>query len=225
MRVEDFDFALPPELIAQQPAAVRTASRLLHVPDGDAPFGDLRFPDLGNLLRPGDLLVLNDTRVLPGRLHGRKSSGGQIEMLLEREISSHRALVQLRASHPPGAGTELVFEGKVRARVAGRAGQFFLLDFDQPLRQVLHAHGHVPLPPYIRRPDEIRDRERYQTVYAAREGAVAAPTAGLHFDEAFLAGLRDHGVGIATLTLHVGAGTFQPLREGQLASGRLHAER
>ncbi len=219
----DFRFELPAELIAQQPLPQRAASRLLHLaPDGAVE--DRDFCELAALLRPGDLLVLNDTRVLPARLSGRKASGGRVEMLLERCLGTRLALAQLRASKSPRAGSELFFDAGVRASVLGRSGAFYLLRFSQPLAGVLETIGHVPLPPYISRPDEPLDRERYQTVFARKPGAVAAPTAGLHFDERQLRRLRSRGVEIATLTLHVGAGTFQPLREEQLESGRLHAE-
>jgi len=223
MRPEDFDFELPPELIAQQPLADRSASRLLHVAAGGA-FTEHRFDQLGGLLEPGDVLVLNNTRVIPARLFGQKATGGRVEMLLERILGSRRALVQLKSSRSPAVGTELVFEPGVYATVQGRDGAFFELEFVDEVATVLQRHGHVPLPPYIERADEPADRERYQTVYAREPGAVAAPTAGLHFDAALLAGLREQGVLIAEITLHVGAGTFQPLRPEQLAQQRLHAE-
>jgi S-adenosylmethionine:tRNA ribosyltransferase-isomerase len=224
MQIADFDYELPESLIAQQPAAERTASRLLYLPR-DGACQDLQVPARERLLNRGDLLVVNDTRVMPSRLFGRKASGGRIEMLLERILGERQARVQLRASHPPGPGVELEFEGGIRARVAGRDGEFFRLEFEEPVAEALARAGHVPLPPYIRRPDTAADRERYQTVYAASPGAVAAPTAGLHFDAALLARLRARGVTTAALTLHVGAGTFQPVREAQLARARLHAER
>jgi S-adenosylmethionine:tRNA ribosyltransferase-isomerase len=186
---------------------------------------DLSIPDFSDLLRAGDLVVVNDTRVLPARLFGRKSSGGKVEMLLERPLDSHRALAQLRASRSPGVGAELTFENEVRATVVGREGAFFVLEFADPLEATLERYGHVPLPPYIERPDDAADRERYQTIYAQAPGAVAAPTAGLHFDRQQFDRLAAQGVDIASVTLHVGAGTFAPLREAQLSSGRLHAER
>ncbi len=220
----DFHFELPDELIAQAPLAERTASRLLHVPAaGD--YADLQFADVGTLLRPGDLLVMNDTRVIPGRLFGRKASGGRVEMLLERLLEPDLALVQLRSSRSPAEGSELLFEPNIAATVEGRKENFFILRFAEPLEPLLEQYGHVPLPPYIDRADEADDRERYQTVFARKPGAVAAPTAGLHFTDELLAELRAAGVSTTRITLHVGAGTFLPLRDEQLESGRLHSER
>ena len=224
MQPGDCNYDLPPELIAQAPLPERSASRLLHVvPDGG--LDDLNIPDFANLLRSGDLLVVNDTRVLRARLFGQKATGGKVEMLLERPLGETSALAQLRASRAPGVGVELTFEGGATATVTGREGEFFVLKFRGPLQDILEAHGHVPLPPYIERSDDAADRERYQTVYARALGAVAAPTAGLHFDRGQLNRLRAKGVDMETLTLHVGAGTFAPLRDAQLESGRLHAER
>lgn len=220
----DFNYELPTELIAQSPLAKRDASRLLHVPVAGS-YRELRFSELGCLLRPDDLLVLNDTRVIPGRLYGRKSTGGRIEILLERILEPCLALVQLRASHAPRAGNELHFESGMRAVVEGRQDEFFLVRFASAIEPYLLTHGHVPLPPYIQRRDDSDDRERYQTVFAREAGAVAAPTAGLHFSEALLASLQAAGVRLARLTLHVGAGTFMPLRPEQIAAGRLHRER
>jgi S-adenosylmethionine:tRNA ribosyltransferase-isomerase len=220
----DFDYALPEELIAQRPLPERTASRLLHVTAAGG-VADLHFPDLLSLLRPGDLLVVNESRVIPARVFGRKESGGRIEMLIERVLEDDVALVQLRASHPPKPGGWIELEGGARALVAERREPFFLLRFTTPVAALLERAGHVPLPPYIHRPDEAADRERYQTVFAKQPGSVAAPTAGLHFDQALLGRLRAKGVSVAALTLHVGAGTFAPPRESQIAAGRLHAER
>jgi S-adenosylmethionine:tRNA ribosyltransferase-isomerase len=221
----DFEYDLPPELIAQQPLAERSASRLLHVrADSDA-FSEYRFADLPGLLEPNDLLVLNNTRVLPGRLFGKKLSGGQIEMLLERVLESRLALVQLRANRAPAIGSRLIFEPDIEAEVEGREGRFYRLRFGKDIEPLLAAHGHVPLPPYIDRADIAADRERYQTVYARNPGAVAAPTAGLHFDEALLGQLAAKGIRTASLTLHVGAGTFLPLEDEQLEKGELHAEK
>jgi len=220
----DFSYDLPTELIAQSPLAKRDASRLLHVP-AFGPYHELQFSELGSLLRPDDLLVLNDTRVIPGRLYGRKSTGGRIEILLERILEPCLALVQLRASHAPRAGSELHFESGMLAIVEGRQDEFFLVRFGSAIEPYLLKHGHVPLPPYIERHDDMADRERYQTVFARETGAVAAPTAGLHFNEALLASLQAAGVRIARLTLHVGAGTFMPLRQEQIVAGRLHRER
>ncbi|MFZ1625908.1 MAG: tRNA preQ1(34) S-adenosylmethionine ribosyltransferase-isomerase QueA [Gammaproteobacteria bacterium] len=220
----DFNFELPPELIAQQPLPERTASRLLELrPDGV--LNDRQFAELPELLRSGDLLVVNDTRVLPARLYGAKASGGRIEMLLERLLSSDEALVQLRSSHAPKPGSTLSFDGGVSATVLRRQDEFFVLRFARPVVEVLDQAGHVPLPPYIHRADATADRERYQTVYARERGSVAAPTAGLHFSEALLSALAAQGVAFGRLTLHVGAGTFAPLRPHHLKTGRLHAER
>ncbi len=222
MNPEDFDFDLPAALIAQAPPAERSSSRLLHLSTHG--LTDRRFTDLPDLLRPDDLLVVNESRVVPARLFGRKASGGRIEMLLERLLSDDAALVQLRASHPPLPGVQLAFDGGMTATVVGRRDAFFELRFAGPLLPELERHGHVPLPPYIRRPDLPADRERYQTVYARDPGSVAAPTAGLHFDSGLLAALANRGIGRAAVSLHVGAGTFSPLRPEQLALGRLHAE-
>jgi len=223
VKPEDFSYELPLELVAQQPLAERSASRLLNL-RGDGVPEDLVFPDLAGLLRPGDLLVVNDTRVIPARLLGAKRSGGRVEMLVERVLGEHLALVQLRASHAPRPGSWLDF-GADAARVCERREPFFVLEFSAPVMAVLERSGHVPLPPYIRRPDAAADQQRYQTVFAREAGAVAAPTAGLHFDNAMLERLAARRVGLASVTLHVGAGTFAPLRPVQLATGRLHAER
>lgn len=224
MEPADFNFELPPALIAQQPLAERTASRLLELGSGGQ-LVDRHFADLPGLLRPGDLLVVNDSRVLPARLFGTRASGGRVEMLLERILSADEALVQLRSSHAPKPGATLSFDGDVSATVLGRQDEFFVLRFARPVVEVLDEAGHIPLPPYIRRDDETADRERYQTVYARERGSVAAPTAGLHFTEGLLASLSAQGVGFCRLTLHVGAGTFAPLRPHHLKTGRLHAER
>jgi S-adenosylmethionine:tRNA ribosyltransferase-isomerase len=225
LRLSDFDYALPPELIAQAPAAERRASRLLHVrPDALA---DLRFADLPALIAPGDLVVLNDTRVIRARVHARRPTGGRVELLLERLVAEDEAWMQLRASHPPQAGGTLELPGGATAEVLGRDDRFFHLRFHGtgPLLAWLERHGEVPLPPYIRHPGDAADAERYQTVYARHPGAVAAPTAGLHFDAPLLDGLRDAGVDVAFVTLHVGAGTFQPVKVDDLAQHRMHTER
>ena len=226
MRKSDFHYSLPAELIAQFPASPRTASRLLHLDGASGAVRDLRFTDLPSLLRAGDLLVFNDTRVIPARVHGRKDSGGRIEVLIERIRDAHRVLAQVRASKPPKPGQKLALEGDVTVEVRGREGEFYELAFDgeAPVTEVLERIGHVPLPPYITRPDETTDRERYQTVYARHRGAVAAPTAGLHFDAAMLAALEARGVERAFVTLHVGAGTFQPVRVDDISEHRMHAE-
>jgi S-adenosylmethionine:tRNA ribosyltransferase-isomerase len=220
----DFNYDLPTELIAQEPLARRDASRLLYVP-AESEYQEYQFRQVSQLLQPGDLLVFNDTRVIPGRLFGQKASGGKVEMLLERILEPTLARVQLRSSRSPSEGSQLIFEPGINAVVEGRDGAFFLLRFEAELQPILEQHGHVPLPPYIRRDDQLEDRERYQTVFAREPGAVAAPTAGLHFNDDLLADLERKGVELAKLTLHVGAGTFLPLRAEQLASGRLHRER
>jgi S-adenosylmethionine:tRNA ribosyltransferase-isomerase len=222
--INEFDYELPAELIAQTALPKRAASRLLHV-DADGSLEDLAIPDFSGLLRDGDLVIVNDTRVLPARIYGRKATGGKLELLLERPLDEFRALAQLRASRSPAVGAELTLDGGVRATVIGREAEFFVLEFAEPIEQTLERHGHTPLPPYIERPDDEADRERYQTVYAREPGAVAAPTAGLHFDDEQLARIRARGVEIESVTLHVGAGTFAPLRPAQLESGHLHAER
>ncbi len=222
MRLGDFDFELPPELIAQHPGARRADSRLLHVtPDA---LTDLRFPDLPTLLAPGDLLVFNDTRVIRARLHGVKDTGGRVEALVERVLDAHDALVQLRASKPPKPGTRLRWRTS-GATVLAREDGFWRLRFDDDVHECLQREGALPLPPYIERAPEAADEERYQTVYAREPGSVAAPTAGLHFDEAMLQQLRSRGVRSAFVTLHVGAGTFQPVRVEDLSQHRMHAER
>ena len=222
--LRDFDYRLPPELIAQAPTAERTGSRLLHVQG--ATLTDLAFRDLPRLLAPGDLLVFNDTRVVKSRLIGRKPTGGGVELLLERALGPNEALFQLRASHPPRVGGEVQLPGDVRATVLARDGRFFRLRFEglSSLLAYLDRHGEVPLPPYIARPAGADDEARYQTVYARQIGAVAAPTAGLHFDTATLASLQRLGFDCVYLTLHVGAGTFQPVETEDLARHRMHAE-
>ena len=194
----DYHFDLPPGLIAQQALTERTASRLLHVGTGLA---DLHFSDMPGLLRPGDLLVANDSRVLPARLFGQKATGGKVEILLERILGENDALVQLRSSHAPKPGARLTFGPEVSAGVLERRDEFFALRFSCPVVAVLETFGHVPLPPYIRRGDDVADRGRYQTVYAREQGSVAAPTAGLHFDAALLTALSAQGVYFSTLTL------------------------
>ncbi|MBA1149621.1 tRNA preQ1(34) S-adenosylmethionine ribosyltransferase-isomerase QueA, partial [Ectothiorhodospiraceae bacterium WFHF3C12] len=226
MQVSDFHFELPEALIADRPLTERTASRLLCLDGATGEVADRMFGDLESLLRPGDLLVLNDTRVIPARLHGRKSTGGRVEVLVERLLDAHRALAHVRASKSPGAGTRLNLEGGIAADVIGRDGALFELRFqgDIPVLELLEAHGHMPLPPYIRREDTADDRDRYQTVFARAPGAVAAPTAGLHFDEAMLQRLRDKGVETTCVTLHVGAGTFQPVRTERVEDHHMHRE-
>jgi S-adenosylmethionine:tRNA ribosyltransferase-isomerase len=223
-KVRDFDYKLPPDLIAQVPAARRSASRLLHV-DG-LRHADLAFTDLPSLLVPGDLLVLNDTRVVHARIHARKPSGGRAELLLERIVGDDEAWVQVRASHAPRVGSSLELPGGARARVLAREDRLYRLAFEStgPLLAWLERHGETPLPPYITHRPGPEDDTRYQTVYARVPGAVAAPTAGLHFDDALLALLAADGVEHAFVTLHVGAGTFLPVQTYDLAQHRMHAE-
>jgi S-adenosylmethionine:tRNA ribosyltransferase-isomerase len=224
MRLSDFHYDLPEELIAQQPSERRGDSRLLHLPaDVPAPF-DRRFADLPGLLREGDLLVFNDTRVIPARLYGTKSTGGRVEILIERLIDAHDAVVQIRASKSPKPGG-MIRVGDRELAVVGREDDFYRVRVaNGDLAGLLEAHGHMPLPPYIQRDDTAADRERYQTVYAERPGAVAAPTAGLHFDQGMLDRLAAAGVASARVTLHVGAGTFQPVRVQELDRHCMHSE-
>ena len=225
MQRADFTYELPDALIAREPAPRRADSRLLHLDGATGAIVDRAFRDFPSLLRAGDLLVFNDTRVVPARLYARKGTGGRAEILLERVIDGPRALVQLNASKPPAAGSTLALDGGGQARVAGRDGEFWVLEFDRPAAAVFDAQGEMPLPPYLRRAPESWDRERYQTVYATEPGAVAAPTAGLHFDEATIEACRSAGVDTARVTLHVGAGTFQPVRADDIADHVMHAER
>jgi S-adenosylmethionine:tRNA ribosyltransferase-isomerase len=228
LTVDDFDFSLPSELIAQHPAPERTASRLLHV-DGGA-LRDCRFADLRWLVEAGDLLIFNDTRVIKARLYGRKESGGRVEVMIERIVDPRHAVAQIRASKPPKPGSRIVVEDAFVLAVTGRTGasdEFFALELvvGGDLHDLTEAHGRLPLPPYIAHAAKDEDEARYQTVYARNAGAVAAPTAGLHFDASLLAALRMRGAELAWLTLHVGAGTFQPVRVRKLAEHRMHSER
>ena len=224
VRLSDFDYDLPSELIAQHPAAERTASRLLHLDGRSGALEDLRFRDIVGLVAASDVIVVNDTRVVKARLHGRKDSGGEVEVLVERVLDAHRALAQARSSKPLKAGRRIVFAEGVEAEVLGRHGEFFELRFDDEVLAVMERRGEVPLPPYITHEARADDESRYQTVYAAMPGAVAAPTAGLHFDAALLDALRAKGAAVAKLTLHVGAGTFQPVRVEELARHVMHSE-
>ncbi len=223
MRRSDFDYDLPERLIAQQPSARRGDSRLLYLPaEGD--IEDRRFDDIVELLRPGDLLVFNDTRVLPARLYGVKDTGGRVEVLVERLLAEDLALAHVRASKSPREGGRLLIEGHSLLTV-GREGELYRLrSEDLSFAELMQAHGHMPLPPYIRRADSRVDQDRYQTVFGVRPGAVAAPTAGLHFDRAMLGRLADAGVEAAHVTLHVGAGTFQPVRVQNLDDHQMHSE-
>lgn len=225
MKTSDFHFDLPNELIAQYPPEQRTASRLLCL---DGLSGELRhaqFRDLLSLVKPGDLMVFNNTRVIPARLFGAKTSGGKLEALIERVTGEHSALAHLKSSRSPKPGSVIELGG-VSVEVTGRQGALFELRFpaDKPLLQLLDEVGHMPLPPYMERDDQAADRERYQTVYNQKAGAVAAPTAGLHFDEAMLAELRGMGVQTAFVTLHVGAGTFQPVKVDDVHNHQMHSE-
>jgi S-adenosylmethionine:tRNA ribosyltransferase-isomerase len=224
MRLEDFDFDLPSELIAQYPAAERGQSRLLTLDGHTGVIADRRFAELPALVGREDLLVFNDTRVVKARLRARKRSGGQVELLVERVLDERHALVLLRASHPPRPQSTLTGPGGVELRLLERNADLYRIEFAQPVLQVLERHGAVPLPPYIARSVEPQDAERYQTVYARRSGAAAAPTAGLHFDDAMLQRLAAAGAQLAFLTLHVGAGTFQPVRAARIEDHRMHSE-
>jgi S-adenosylmethionine:tRNA ribosyltransferase-isomerase len=226
MQLSDFHYELPPELIASEPLAQRTASRMLIVDGATGSCRDGQFTDVQDLIQPGDLLVFNNTRVIPARLHGQKISGGKVEVLVERVVDAHSVLAHIRASKSPKAGTRLRLENAIDAEVSGRQGDLFEVRFLHPetVLELLERYGHVPLPPYIERQDTPADRERYQTVFAQKPGAVAAPTAGLHFDDALLSALRQKGVETAAVTLHVGAGTFQPVRVQDLSQHVMHAE-
>lgn len=220
----DFRYELPPDLVAQAPLSERSASRLLVLDRAGGAIADRRFADLPDFLGAGDLLVCNDTRVLPARLQGRKPSGGRVELLLERLTGPRMGRFQLRASRSPTTGTRILLAGGVEAEVTARDSDFFVLRFDCELMPFLEKHGAVPLPPYIARAPERDDEMRYQTVFARAPGAVAAPTAGLHFDAGMLSVLSRHGVDQGFLTLHVGAGTFAPVRVERLEEHRLHSE-
>jgi len=226
MQLSDFDFDLPERLIAQTPLAERSASRLLVVDPIQQALSDREFVNLADFLRAGDLLVFNDTRVIPARLHGRKASGGKVEVMVERVLDDHQLLAHVRASKAPKPGGVLLLEDAIECTMLERRQDLFLLQQQQGRwLELLERYGHVPLPPYIQRADAAADRQRYQTVYARSPGAVAAPTAGLHFDEAMLDLLQRQGVETARLTLHVGAGTFQPVRGEDIDSHVMHSER
>ena len=225
MKRTDFHFELPPELIAQRPLPRRSDSRLLQLARRGGALRDGRFRDLPGLLSAGDLLVFNDTRVIPARLYGRKESGGRVEILIERLLGDRECLAQVRASKALRAGGVVLLEDGSRLRMAGREGDFFRFESEAgSLSEVVERLGHVPLPPYIDRPDTREDAERYQTVYARAPGAVAAPTAGLHFDKELLQAIEARGVERAEVTLHVGAGTFQPVRAEDVEDHEMHAE-
>jgi len=225
MKTSEFDYALPEELIAQHPAPERGASRLLHLDGASGAIEDLAFAELPRLVGPRDVIVLNDTRVIKARLFGRKSTGGRIEVFVERIVSECEALALMRSGHRPHPGYKLVVGDGVGAEVLAREDDLYRVRFSEPVAAVLERCGNVPLPPYIRHPVEARDAERYQTVFAEKPGAVAAPTAGLHFDRAMLERLADQGARIARVTLHVGSGTFQPVRCESVEGHRMHKER
>ena len=226
MRVADFHFELPEQLIARHPLAARRASRLLVLEGESGSLNHRQFSELLDYLRPGDLMVFNNTRVIPARLFGQKASGGKLEILIERVLDTHRVLAHVRSSKSPKPGSQILIEGGGSAEMLARHDALFELRFAEPVLPLLDRVGHMPLPPYIDRPDEASDRERYQTVYSDKDkaGAVAAPTAGLHFDEALLAAIRDKGVDTAFVTLHVGAGTFQPVRVERIEDHHMHSE-
>ncbi|MDH4234608.1 MAG: tRNA preQ1(34) S-adenosylmethionine ribosyltransferase-isomerase QueA [Gallionella sp.] len=225
MRTDEFDFVLPEHLIAQYPPEQRGNSRLLHTHDGM--LENRHFAGLLQLVRPNDVLVLNNTRVIKARLFGNKESGGKVEVLVERVLGAHEVLAQVRASHSPGTGSILHLADAFSVEVAGREGEFFRLLFpsDTHVLELLERYGQLPLPPYISHAANDEDEQRYQTVFAREAGAVAAPTAGLHFDDAMLQALSDKGVKIAYVTLHVGAGTFQPVRTEYIQEHTMHSER
>lgn len=232
MQLSDFTYTLPPELIAQEALAERSASRLLHVDtNGDskntsAQLHDKSFNDILDLIDSNDLLVFNNTRVIPARLIGTKESGGKVEVMIERVLDNHRALAHVRANKSPKAGGKLLLENEINAEVIARHDTLFEINFqgDLTVYELLEKFGHIPLPPYIERDDTEADKERYQTVFAEELGAVAAPTAGLHFTPELLKALSDKGVEIAKVTLHVGAGTFLPVRVDNLEEHIMHAE-
>lgn len=231
MKKSDFHYELPPELIAQAPLPQRSASRLLRVPSGDGRFEDIIFADLPSLLAPGDLLVFNDTRVIPARLFGQKATGGRVEILIERLLGGNEARAQLGVSKSPRPGARIALDAGGEAEVLGREGEFYRLRFHVAAQGrpealeswLLHA-GRLPLPPYIQREPGQDDVERYQTLFARQIGAVAAPTAGLHFDQPLLDALQARGVQFGHVTLHVGAGTFQPVRAERLDEHVMHSE-
>ena len=226
MKLSDFDFELPNHLIARYPTEQRTASRLLHLDGKSGQIEHRKFTDILNLLNKGDLLIFNNTRVIPARLLGHKESGGKVEVLVERMLDAHKVLAHVRASKSPKKGTRLLLEEHVWGTVTGRKEALFEIEFDGPqtILELLETYGHMPLPPYIDRADEETDKERYQTVYNEKPGAVAAPTAGLHFDDELLQTLADKGIEQAFVTLHVGAGTFQPVRVENILEHKMHSE-
>jgi S-adenosylmethionine:tRNA ribosyltransferase-isomerase len=227
MKLTDFQFELPDELIAQFPCAERTASRLLSLDGENGHVEDRQFIDFTNLLQPNDLLVFNNTKVIPARLLGQKDTGGKIEVLVERVLDEHRVLAHVRSSKSPGEGRHLLLENALDVEVLGRQEALFELYFhgDLDVTSALEKYGRLPLPPYIEREVDKEDHERYQTVYAQHIGAVAAPTAGLHFDKSILERLKTMGIKTTEVTLHVGAGTFQPVRVDDIKTHKMHSER
>ncbi|GAB2919454.1 tRNA preQ1(34) S-adenosylmethionine ribosyltransferase-isomerase QueA [Rheinheimera gaetbuli] len=226
MQVKDFSFELPEQLIARFPKAERSSSRLLALDKRSGDLSHHTFKDLADLLQPGDLLVFNNTKVIPARLFGQKASGGKVEVLVERMLDGKRFLAHVRASKAPKPGTELILEGSAKVVMQQRHDELFELEVigDEPVLDMLERLGHMPLPPYIDRPDNEEDKARYQTVYNEKPGAVAAPTAGLHFDQPLLDKLQQKGIEFAYITLHVGAGTFQPVRVDNVLEHKMHAE-
>ena len=226
MKLSDFHFELPEELIARYPMESRSASRLLHLDGKSGVLAHKQFTDIVGLLQAGDLLVFNNTRVIPARMLGQKVSGGKVEVLVERILDDHHVLAHVRANKSPKPGTMMRMEDAVDVEMIERQDALFKLKFhsQETVLHVLEAHGHMPLPPYIDRPDEDSDKERYQTVYNEKPGAVAAPTAGLHFDDDILQQLKDKGVNFEFVTLHVGAGTFQPVRVDNILEHQMHSE-
>ena len=224
MRRDLFQFELPDELIARQPTEQRQGSRLLFLDSLNDDLQHQQFTDLLCHIQPGDLMVFNNTKVIPARLFGQKESGGKVEVLVERVVDKYSVLAHVRASKSPKAGTQLIFDNDYRAEMMGRVDDLFELKFSEPVLDVLDQIGHMPLPPYIDRSDTDEDKSRYQTVYAQQLGAVAAPTAGLHFDDQILAAIKEKGAQIAFVTLHVGAGTFQPVRVDNILEHKMHSE-
>ena len=226
MRVADFSFDLPDELIARYPMAQRNASRLLTLDGNSGALGDKQFTDLLEMINPGDLMVFNNTRVIPARMFGQKASGGKLEILVERMLDDKRILAHVRSSKSPKVDSLIHLDGGYQMKMVARHDTLFELELlsELTILEVLEAVGHMPLPPYIDRPDEDADKERYQTVYNQNPGAVAAPTAGLHFDDAMLDALKAKGVNVAFVTLHVGAGTFQPVRVDTILEHKMHSE-
>ncbi|CAH9054219.1 S-adenosylmethionine:tRNA ribosyltransferase-isomerase [Pseudoalteromonas holothuriae] len=226
MRVADFSFELPDELIARHPKKERSSSRLLALDGNSGLISHKIFTDIVDMLQPNDVMIFNNTKVIPARMFGQKSTGGKVEVLVERVLDEHRVLAHVRSSKSPKAGTTLILEGKAEVKMLGRQGELFELQFagEQGVFDILEEIGHMPLPPYIDRPDEEEDKQRYQTVYNEKPGAVAAPTAGLHFDESLLQNIKNKGIEMAFITLHVGAGTFQPVRVESVDEHVMHSE-